>query len=100
MPTQEFHVDAVACVETAPLHGLRQWWANSKGGPSGVVDAADVLRVSPLTECRRGESSCDIDHFLAARTAAGRPALVLVDQLTSVGSDEAFDRAIAPLERP
>ena len=36
MPTQEFHVDAVACVETAPLPGLRQWWANSKGGPSGV----------------------------------------------------------------
>ena len=67
---------------------------------SGVVDAADVLRVSPLTECRRGEPSCDIDHFLAARTAAGRPALVLVEQLTSVGSDEAFDRAIAPLERP
>ena len=36
MPTQEFHVNAVACVETAPLPGLRQWWANSKGGPSGV----------------------------------------------------------------
>jgi len=68
-------------------------------GASGVVDAADVLRVSPLTECRRGEPSCDIDHFLAARTAAGRPALVLVEQVASVGSDAAFDRAIAPLER-
>ena len=63
------------------------------------MDAADVLRVSPLTECRRGEPSCDIDHFLAARTAAGRPALVLVEQVASVGSDAAFDRAIAPLER-
>ena len=67
---------------------------------SGVVDAADVLRVSPLTECHpRGAPSCDIDHFLAARTAAGRPALVLVEQVASVGSDAAFDRAIAPLER-
>ena len=35
-PTQEFHVDAVACVESAPLSGLRTWWSNSKGGPSGV----------------------------------------------------------------
>ena len=31
---EEFHVDAVACVETAPARPAR--WANSKGGPSGV----------------------------------------------------------------
>ena len=67
---------------------------------SGVVRAADVLRVSgraTAAECR--EASGDIDRFLAARTAAGRPALVLVEQVASVGDDAAFDRAIAPLER-
>lgn len=36
IPTQEFHVDALACVESAPYDGLKQWWANSKGGPSGI----------------------------------------------------------------
>eukprot|EP00964_Phaeocystis_antarctica_P036018 scaffold20605_cov69-Phaeocystis_antarctica.AAC.1 len=48
MPTQEFHVDAVACVETAPLPGLRQWWSNSKGGPSGTHPVRQPLGLGLL----------------------------------------------------
>ena len=51
MPTQEFHVDAVACVETAPLPGLRQWWSNSKGGPSGVHPVQQPLTPTRTAAC-------------------------------------------------
>ena len=70
---------------------------------SGAVRADDVLQLSAAdaggAEDDADEGGGTIERFLATRTEARRPSLVVVQGLDGCGSDAAFDRAIAPLER-